>query len=269
MPMYSEALSLAAAVVDSHPAIRQRLARLWDRLVRGHARVVILGSGGVGKTTLGRLLGHVAHVDPSYRESTEIETYHLPGGTSCSILVPPGQKRLRDATWTGLEAYISRRRTVVIHVVAYGLQEIQPLPYTALPTYREGMSPREAMEAFAAQQRETDELQVLDRLARVPQPESMRLVTVVTKQDLWWRWRNEVREHYEHGPYSDRIDVLRGHIGTRRFHHTVWSVSLIMKNLVDGEGTTLLTTSEGYDEPRRLGHEQRLIEILEDAARNA
>lgn len=266
--MFNEAVSLATTVAQNHQLIRELLARFWDRLTRGHTRVVILGGGGVGKTTLGHLLEGDDGIDPRYRESTEVESYRLPGGTSCTVLVPPGQDRLRDATWTQLDEYIAKNRTVVVHAVDYGLREISPLPYTALDAHDDGMGPTQTLEAFAKHQRQGDELAVVERLARLPQPNKMRLVTVVTKQDLWWRWRHDVRQHYVSGAYNAKIDELRARIGTRRFHHTLWSTSMIMKNLVDGEGTVLLTTSDGYDEPRRLWHQQRLLEILEDAARH-
>src|SRR5690606_7329194 len=101
-----------------------------------------------------------------YRESTEVERYDIDGSTSCTIIVPPGQKRLRDATWGGLENFVATTRCVVVHVVDWGLNEVAPLPFTQLRTYREGLDGRATFEAFAQDQR-AQELEPLERLLRV------------------------------------------------------------------------------------------------------
>lgn len=267
--MYGEAIGLVMTAAEHHEAFGQLLARWWDRLTRGHTRLVILGGGGVGKSSLGRLSSRGSIGESDYRESHEVETYRLAGGTSCSIHVPPGQARLRDATWTELEAFLSREHALLVHLVSWGLNEIAPLAYTMLPQHRPSMSPEETILAFAAHQREHDELEPLRRLAKLrPMPKRLRIVTVVGKQDLWWRWRAQVREHYEAGPYHEAIEALRLGLDATHLHHTIWSASMVIKNMVDGEGALLLPTSEGYDEPRRAWHEMRLLEILSDAARS-
>lgn len=94
------------------------------------------------------------------------------------------------------------------------------------------------------------------------------MLTVVTKQDLWWEQRDEVRKHYE-GPYAEAVDGLRQRVGAQNFTHKLWSVSLITKNLRDGEGQLLVPTARGYDAPLQLTNAQRLVEIVAQEAEHA
>src|SRR5690606_21169345 len=128
---------------------------------------------------------------------------------------------------------------------------------------------RATFEAFAEEQRR-HELDPLVRLKGVqPYEGQLRLVTVVNKQDLWWRWRDTVRTHYAEGPYATCIAELEAQLGPGNLHHTLWSSAPIIKNLRDGDGTILLPCSEGYDEPLRLWHEERLVTMVGEAARHA
>lgn len=267
--MFNEAINLASVAIQNHQALRNQLLRLWDRLTRGHTRIVVFGNAGAGKSSFGQLLAGRSLGSGDYRESTEVERYDIEGSTSCTVLVPPGQKRLRDATWGGLETFVATTRCVVVHVVDWGLNEVAPLPWTQLGTYREGLDARATFEAFAEQQRAL-ELEPLERLLHVePHEGRVRLVTVVSKQDLWWRWRDRVRTHYDQGAYGEAIRRLEHQRGAGNVHHTLWSAAPIIKNLRDGDGSILLPCSEGFDEPLRLWHETRLVEIIGEAARNA
>jgi len=267
--VFNEAISLAAAAIQHHEGLRNQILRLWDRLTRGHTRVVVFGNAGTGKSSFGRLLAGKSLGAGEYLESTEVERYAVQGGTSCTVLVPPGQKRLRDATWSGLEEFVASTRCVVVHIVDYGLDEVAPLPYTQLRTYAPERDARATFEAFAEEQRR-HELDPLVRLKGVqPYEGQLRLVTVVNKQDLWWRWRDTVRTHYAEGPYATCIAELEAQLGPGNLHHTLWSSAPIIKNLRDGDGTILLPCSEGYDEPLRLWHEERLVTMVGEAARHA
>ena len=65
--------------------------------------VLVLGPGGVGKSTLGKVLS--GKFDPffdlpeTYDESLDVESYELGDLPGMEILVPPGQPHRREATW--------------------------------------------------------------------------------------------------------------------------------------------------------------------------
>lgn len=260
--MFSETVTVAATAYGHRRAIREVVEGLWNRMTKKRVRIVVFGAAGTGKSSLGRLLSG-ADVTSEYNESTQVETYRLDGATSCTVLVPPGQESLRAATWSDLVRDVtSGKATVVIHLVSWGINAIEPLPYRGVAGFQEGMSPEEAAIVFAAHQRDR-EIETLREYAGHfgLAPHKLSLLTVVTKQDLWWDQREEVRQHYE-GEYAEVVEGLRRRVGDKNLSHKTWSVSLISKNLRDGEGQLVVPTARGYDEPLQASNRRRLLEIV-------
>jgi hypothetical protein len=267
--VFAETVTVAATAIEHRRAIRDVVSGLWNRMTKRRVRIVVFGAAGTGKSSLGRLLSG-ADVSPEYSESTQIETYRLDGATGCTVLVPPGQDSLRAATWNDLVRDVaSGKATVVVHVVSWGINAIEPLPFRGVAGFQEGMSPEDAAEAFAANQR-ARELETLREYASHfgLAPSKLSLLTVVTKQDLWWDRREEVRRHYE-GEYAQVVDGLRRRVGDKNLSHKLWSVSLIAKNLRDGEGQMIVPTARGYDDPLRTANAKRLVEIVEQEVEHA
>lgn len=236
LPVFSETVTVAATAYEHRRAIRDVVAGLWNRMTRKRVRIVVFGGAGTAKSSLGRLLSG-ADVTPEYNESTQLETYRLDGTTSCTVLVPPGQESLRATTWNDLVRDVtSGKSTVVIHVVSWGINAIEPLPYRGVAGFQEGMSPEDAAIAFAARQRAREIETLREYTGHFSlAPNKLSLLTVVTKQDLWWDQREDVRRHYE-GEYAEIVEGLRRRVGDKNLSHKTWSVSLIAKNLRDGEG---------------------------------
>src|SRR4051812_14458132 len=95
--------------------IRKKLTELrdWFRktpTAEDNRGILILGSGGVGKTTLGKLLSGdydlLFDLPGNYEESLNIERYSLKDPPEVEIVVPPGQQHRREATWSELQADI-------------------------------------------------------------------------------------------------------------------------------------------------------------------
>jgi hypothetical protein len=87
------------------------------------------------------------------------------------------------------------------------------------------------------------------------------MVTLVTKQDLWWDRRNEVSEHYERGKYSNILDGIRKHRGAN-FNHTFVSSSLNLLNFSTKDGALLRKTIEGYDSSLWIANYNNVIESI-------
>ena len=65
-------------------------------------QILILGAGGVGKTTLAELLGEkmsMLKVRTKYEESIDTDVYKVKGALKATIFVVAGQSHRRDATW--------------------------------------------------------------------------------------------------------------------------------------------------------------------------
>lgn len=153
-PIFVEAGKAAAGKAWEHRTfVRQKLARLWNRIRLGKLGIAIVGAGGVGKSTLGHLLTEKPDADtlpPDYRESLILEKYELPGDLVCTLIVPPGQEHRREeSSWTGVARALATDECAgLIHVVAWGHHAFGQLPYTRHKLYESGMSPAQFMEKY-------------------------------------------------------------------------------------------------------------------------
>ena len=138
--MFSEALDAALTAYEHRDKLREAAHWLWARIAKGEANVVVFGSAGAGKSTLGAVLAG-REVGPDYDDSTHLETYRMAGGVPCSILVPPGQASARAATWTDLLRKVATgRASTVLHVVSWGLTPIGDRRFSEVPGYEPEMS---------------------------------------------------------------------------------------------------------------------------------
>ena len=85
---------------------------------------------------------------------------------------------------------------------------VEPLPFRSLGGFQEGMGPQDGARSFAERQR-AQEIATLQEYAGHfgHAPHKLSMLTVATKQDLWWEHRDEGRRHYE-GSYAQAIDPL-------------------------------------------------------------
>jgi hypothetical protein len=90
------------------------------------------------------------------------------------------------------------------------------------------------------------------------------MITLVTKQDLWWPERYTVEKHYKLGEYQFFIDDIVRSKGAEHFSHNYYSVSLIPENLTTKDGTVLAATIAGYDQPIRIANLTRFMHGLND-----
>jgi hypothetical protein len=192
-----------------------------------------------------------------------METYPLEDDNRIEIVVPPGQKYRRDATWHELEGTIGSgayRGIVITNSYGYhSLGEITYKHHRLYPKFGEaGFLP-----AFLAVCRE-DELDVLRRL--IPHLRANRrpswLLTPVTKQDLWWPEHARVEEHYRTGAYGALISDLGRHLGIGNLRHETVFASLVISNFTTGNKEVLATTAAGYDQNLQVASLRRLCETL-------
>lgn len=255
---------------------RAKLVSMWRRIRRwmtkGRSSILIVGAGGTGKSTLAQILATgpgVFSPPRSYRESITVETLKLAGNVPATLIVAPGQQPRRVRTLPGLLRDVGRQqRFGIIHVVSNGLHSLaKEVSFRELPEYTKGMTANRFLVRYADSCRH-HELNVLKEiephLQRVAQP--FWMLTLVTKQDLWWDDRAAVRKQYETGSYGNVIDSVLQQRGQERFSHECLSASLVMQNLRSGNDELLARTTAGYDESVQLANLTKLFDSIEQLA---
>ena len=246
------ALSTGVSVFEISSKVFPTFNKIFKRIKDGDLKVAIFGAGGTGKTTLGKILAGEYEFTglPGYQESIRMEQYKLDSNVVGSIIVAPGQER-REDTWDDLlRNLMAGKVKLIIHVVAWGHHSFGSLSYKQHKLYRSGMSLPDFVAVYTAerQRRELDVLRKLDPHVSIANQKKTIMITLVTKQDIWWNDRNQVRQHYEQNEYDQIIQGIRNKIGTSNFIHEYCSTSLVMDNFTSGVNELLVPTTAGYDQ---------------------
>lgn len=268
----SDAINVGKWVWEQRETIKVLLEEVfrWFRgkQAKGAAsgRVLILGSGGCGKSTLGRLLsgGFDAILDlpGNYQESLGIETYPLQDDSAAELVVAPGQEHRRDVSWTALQADLANGlfRGMIL-LSSYGYHTLGDLSFRQHRLYQG--KKRQFLDEYLADRR-NEELRILKRVVPFVRtnPRRLWMLSLVTKQDLWWRQRMTVEQHYRSGTYGKAIEELTNKSDGQRFHHELAFVSLVINNFKTGRDEFLQKNVAGYDQFLQVQSIRRLFESI-------
>jgi hypothetical protein len=246
----------------SQPLLGQLIRRIRDRKLN----IVICGAAGTGKSTLGKLLsGEFYREDilQSYQISLRTEELELDSKTPSSILVLPGQSTFWNEA---LRKIANNQINLIINVVSYGYHSIGQTDYQNFPSYRSGATPKEFFDAYVKDKRklEIDLLEQLIPHLSLASNRKIVMMTLVTKQDLWWHHRHPVRDYYQLGIYNESIKKIKNTLGQANFIHDYISASLLTENFTVGNGEILAPVSEGYDQRIQLVNFDRVLQFIEN-----
>jgi hypothetical protein len=234
---------------DYRTQIAPFLRKIRRRVRIGKETIIILGPHGVGKTSLGHLFSGKA-VSPIYRPSFEIEIFPFEGAVFGSILVAPGDEIRRFRDWPDLRTEIAKGAiSGVIYVVAGGYSAF---PYRFSEDEIHSSFPNIDLPTFVSKYLERNrqnELKVLrDELSQSLKDSPARIwfVTAVLKKDLWAANADEVMHFYKEGPYAEVVREIMKFRGGN-FVYECLPVSLLIGNLITGDGVVLAETARGFD----------------------
>jgi GTPase SAR1 family protein len=261
-------VSTGVSAIELSQKIFPSVKKIFQLLKDGELKIAIFGAGGTGKSTLGKVLSGEFDLNSllqPYQESISTEQYRLDSNVVGSVIVAPGQIR-REDTWDDLFRTMSGGKfKLIIHSVSYGYHSFGELGYTQHRLYQSGMTSGQFVNVYAREcrNRELDVLRRIEPHLSISDQKKTVLITLVTKQDLWWNDRLQVQDHYKNGDYENLIQDIRNKKGSINFLHEYQSASLVMENLISGASELLVPTTGGYDQRLKLANFQKLIETIE------
>jgi hypothetical protein len=245
----------------------------WAKSFVGSRKtILVIGAGGVGKTSLGRLLGasmSMLKTTTSYTESTSTETFQVDSeGIKADIIVVTGQEHRRSATWQGQLKDISDGKVDgVILVNAYGYHSIGPLGIKGQKEYKALAAVGEEANFWGEhlKAKREDEIKILQYIAPhvMSRKKPFWLLSLVTKEDLWIDEYDAMRRHYmDEGPYKQQVDAIGASVGNASFRHEFDTLSLFVGDFTTPRGENLARTSPTYSHSKQLESVARFFDLL-------
>lgn len=263
-----EMASVGAELWKQASWLKRKLRWVVNRIIKGELKIVIFGAGGTGKSTLKDFLLHdqksSSKYASEYKESTapERDRIDIKGDQPCWIIALPGQGRRVKAHWPEFLREISTGKIwLIINVVAYGYHSFGSISYKDTEIYKQhsNISVTEFVELWR-KDRLIEELNLMKEL--VPHINCAngvaRMITLVTKQDLWWKQRQDVANYYMNGDYDRFIENIKTQRGQQHFIHEYLSASLAANNFRSGTHEDLAYTTAGYEQIIQQAH---LVEL--------
>ncbi|MFM8295454.1 MAG: ATP-binding cassette domain-containing protein [Microcystaceae cyanobacterium] len=273
------AVSTGITALDLADKTLPTFTRLFKRIKDGEIKIAILGASGTGKSTLGKLLSGQSSREllKPYEESIGVEDNPLDSKNVGKVIIVPGQERLHE-TWDDLlREMIQGKIQLMINTVAWGYHSFGSTSYRDFlqdQPYQSRMTESEFLKVYVKQRREREQAfleKIVNALALAEIHKQKRkklfLITLVTKQDLWWHDRQCVKAHYQQGQYEQQIQILRNKFGTANFFHEYCSASLIIRNFMSGSREILLPNTSGYDEEHKLANLDQFFKVIESFGR--
>jgi GTPase SAR1 family protein len=248
--------------------ISEYIEKIGYRLKHGNEKIIVLGAGGVGKTTLGKVLaGQDPIAGEKYQESANTEVFSYEGKIYGTVLVAPGQERRRAFTWPELRTQISQGQVLgIVFVVAGGLNSLREIEPEEHELYKQGMTNEEFLKEYRAYnvRNETKILQEELLSCLRDCPNRIFFLTVILKEDLWRPEHRAVMNLYSKGGFAEVIAELVSKRGENHFAYDIVSASLLIENLTTKKGAVLANTASGFDTNEQTRSVTNLLRIISE-----
>jgi hypothetical protein len=247
--------------------------RLYDAFFN-RIRVLIIGSGGVGKTILtkylkdGFLLKHNNDDQIKYQITTNIEHNALSSKFAGYAIDTPGDDWYSSKNDLLIDNFVNKwLNHGVIHVVAGGYSSFTNYSFKETKYFKQGDTESDFLKTYREAQIAND-IQILKRIKPIIKSakRNMWFITLISKEDLWWDQRDEIYNIYKNGAYGELINELQS-LKNIKFSHRFCSVALHHESFVSGEHETLAKNSSTYNTEIREKNLLNFINSLEDFTR--
>jgi hypothetical protein len=244
----------------------------FDLLAKGQLKIFVFGSAGAGKSTFGKILEgqeEVAKISGSYKVSSDTEYYGVKDKHFVQVAVPPGQAAYLFSDWAPLyNALQDSQRSVVVNIGCWGYHSAEKDELANIAEFHSGITDANRSD-FLSNRRKIE----LDNLEQLVQPlcgyqHKLHMITLITKQDLWWKEKDKVRKFYEDGSeYSKKLERIRKAKGMASFVHHFRSLSFGQINFKTADGHTLFETAAGYDNSLLNANFENFMTLLRQVAK--
>jgi hypothetical protein len=262
--------AIVGKIWDERRLIASFSRDFFDLITKGKLKIFVFGCAGTGKSTFGKILEGqegAGTIAGSYSLSSDTEYYGLRDKRFVQIAVPPGQEVYHQRNWGQLfNALQDSSRAIVVNVVCWGYHSLERDEIPRIPEFLGGINETSKM-TFLKNRQNLE----LETLAKLIQPFSnfqppLHMITLVTKQDLWWKSRNEVQAYYENGRYSENIQAIRRAKGEANFIHHFCSLSFGQINFSTADRHRIFETSAGYDNAALTANFGNFVGLLKQIA---
>ncbi|MGL6076363.1 MAG: hypothetical protein ACRC8S_19595 [Fimbriiglobus sp.] len=230
--------------------------------------ILIIGPGGVGKTTLARVLSgeQSSILEPIgvVERSITFEETQLQGREDVSVITLPGQDRALVSSWkSALSQLVLGKYRGIILVSCYGYHKLPQASFKEHSTARDHPTKTAFLDKYLSDRRQA-EINLLRDLANSISLTQGKiwLLSVVSKEDLWSESALEVREHYEQGEYSKVIHDIANAKGAELFHHEIAYGAMAIMNFATEQEPTLVKNTAGYDQVRLAKSVMSVFQIV-------
>jgi GTPase SAR1 family protein len=268
--MFKETIEVASTGLSIYELVnksRPSLQRIVKRLRGGEVKIVVFGAGGTGKTTLGKMLS--GESDPSiladYKESRTTEKFNFKQQSGI-IIIPPGQGRRDDEWFDSFRQVSDGKFRIIINVVSYGYHSLREISYISDKLYQQGMTVEEFVEIYTekCRQKEINQLKEISTPIKMSKAVPTLMLTLVSKQDIWWQDRDVVTEYYSGSEYDGTIQEILSTRGTANFSHKYVSASLIINGFTSGIGESLKSIATDYSQPLQFTNLVDVFKIIDE-----